>query len=251
MKLRIEGENLDVQTLLKEQPNLKHLQLYTVRKAEFKRLDGLDQLPLESLELRWYSGPDLTHVPLPKTLKHFHVWHCGKLRSLDGLEAAPQLEELIYDDNCRLDNTDALSSLTQLKRLQLSGSRGSSNHKISSIEAISNLPIEALAMFAIDGKELDLTPITRLKKLKTLDLNGLDFAPTELAKVAAAFPWFFEQLLDLEDMDISGFACKKCNGTQKKLFLQRKKWLWCPSCNQAGIDKALDEFRELVDNIAA
>ena len=118
--------------------------------------------------------------------------------------------------------------------------------KLSNLDAIEGLPIEKLTLRAVAGADVDLSPVARLKNITVLDIHGPNFAPEELAKVAAAHPWFLEQLLDLKDYPLSGMNCKKCGGVQKEMFLRRKKFLWCPNCNQSGIDRVLDEFKGLV-----
>ena len=246
MASHIEGRYLDIPSLLSEVPKPESLAIYTVRKSELGRLELLDKLPLTSLELRWISVEDLAQVPLPKSLKSLMIWHCSKLRSLDGLEKAPKLENLSLEDNAPLEDATAIASLKNLKSLSIMGGF-TSEQKISSIDAVADLPIERLTLRAIAGGELDLSPVAGLSKLKELDMHGPNFAAEELAKVAAAHPWFLDQLLDLEDYRLPGMKCRKCGGTQKKMFLRRKKFLWCPACNQAGIDRLLGEFMELVE----
>lgn len=246
----IEGKKLNMQALLDEHPQRKELAIYTVRKAEIGKLQGLDRLPLETLELRWLSASDLTDVPLPPGLKNLMVWHCSKLRSLDGLQAASQLKHLALEDNAPLEDASALAALKHLTSLSIQGGFGS-NQKVKNLNAIAGLPIEQLTLRAIDGGELDLSPVAQLPKLRELDLHGPNFAPEELAKVAAAYPWFLEQLLDLEDYTLGGMRCKKCSGVQKQMFLRRKKFLWCPACNQAGIDRTIGGFLELVEQAKA
>lgn len=242
----VEGQYLDVQSLLDEQPLCTELRIYTVRKAELGKLRGLDRLPLKSLELRWLSSPDLTDVPLPVSLVDLMIWHSSKLRSLKGLEAAPNIENLILEDNAPLDDATAISHLKNLRSLSIQGGF-SSQQKLASLDAIEGLPIERLTLRAIAGADLDLSPVARLKKLHELDLHGPNFDPGELAKVAAAHPWFLDQLLQLSDYPLGGMGCKKCGGVQKEMFLRRKKFLRCPTCDENGIRREVQGFLELVD----
>ncbi len=220
----IEGEQLNIPSLLQERPLRTELAIYTVHKAHLYKLAGLDGLPLESLELRWLSAPDLTPVPFPPALSTLMVWHCSKLRSLKGLEVVSQLQHLVLEDNAPLEDATALSALKDLKSLSITGGF-TSQQKVSSLDAISGLPIERLTLRAIAGGELDLSVVADLPNLKELDVHGPNFAPKELAKVAAVHPWFLDQLLDLEDYTLPGMKCKTCGGSQKQLFLRRKKYL--------------------------
>ena len=245
MNAFVEGKNLNVDELLREQPQRSQLAIYTVRKSELDKLNGLNRLPLTSLELRWLSSADLTPVQFPSELQNLMVWHSSKLRSLEGISAAPNLMNLVLEDNGPLENTTQLSVLKNLRTLSITGGF-TSIQKIASLDAIEGLPIEKLTLRAVAGANLDLSPIARLPNIRELDIHGPNFAPEELAKVAAAHPWFHEQLLDLDDYAMPGMRCKKCGGIQKEMFLRRKKFLWCPSCNQSGIDRVLDRFNELV-----
>ncbi|MCV0424447.1 MAG: hypothetical protein K5905_03160 [Roseibium sp.] len=80
-----------------------------------------------------------------------------------------------------------------------------------------------MTLIAVDGGSLDLAPVARLPHLESLDLHGPNFAPDELAKVAAAYPWFLNQLMKLPDYPIDGMACKKCGNRKKELFIKGKK----------------------------
>ena len=71
----------------------------------------------------------------------------------------------------------------------------------------------------------------------------------EVAQVAAAHPWFLAQLLDLEDYGLrdSMGLCGKCQTLRKIMPLKGRKFLWCPVCDKAGIDRLLKTFRTAVE----
>ena len=242
----IEGKDLDMAALLAERPPRKELAIFTVHNRELGRLEGLDQLPLTSLGLRWISAPDLRQVPLPPGLESLAIWHCSKLRSLDGIEQARGLKQLVLEDNAPLEDASALAALTSLAELSIQGGF-TAQQKVTSLAGISDLPIAKLTLRAIAGGDLDLTPVARLKKLEALDLHGPNFARQELAKVCAAHPRFYARLLDLKDYGLKGMRCKKCGGKQKEMFLRRGKFLMCPSCDRAAIERALSGFDRLVE----
>lgn len=242
----IEGRDLDMAALLAEEPRRTELAIFTVHNKDLGRLAGLDQLPLTSLGLRWLSAPDLTQVPLPPGLQSLAIWHCSKLRSLDGIEQARGLKQLVLEDNAPLENAGALAELTCLTELSIQGGF-TAQQKITSLAGIAKLPIEKLTLRAIAGGELDLSPVASLKKLKELDLHGPNFAREALAKVCAAHPWFYESLKDLKNYSLEGMRCKKCGGKQKEMFLRRGKYLMCPVCDKAAIERALAGFDQLVE----
>ncbi|MEM8823828.1 MAG: hypothetical protein AAGF30_09490 [Pseudomonadota bacterium] len=180
-----EAARLDISTL----GNATSLSIHTIRKSEWKRLRGLDGLDLESLSLRWLSAPDLTVVPMPPKLRSLTVWHSNKLKSLNGVEQAADLEEVDLRENGQPLSLAALAGLTKLKVLRIQGGYGA-GQRLTDLDGIEGLPIETLEMQAIDGTNLDLGPIARLPKLKALDIPPQCFARNELARIAASHPWY-------------------------------------------------------------
>ncbi|MET1411154.1 hypothetical protein ABVF61_02745 [Roseibium sp. HPY-6] len=245
MERTFEAARLDISDLAARMPVGSSLAIETIRKADMKRLNGLDGLPLATLSLRWLSAPDLEAVPLPATLTELRIWHSSKLKSLKGIETASDLETLEVREIGLLEDAAALKLLPKLRSLSIIGGPPSLQ-KIASLDFLDGLPIAELTLTAIDGAKLDLTPVTRLPNLERLYLHGPNFQPAELAKVAAAYPWFFDQLMDLPDYSIDGMPCKKCRKRRKELFLKGKKGLWCPQCESKGLTKVLADFSELV-----
>lgn len=239
--MQIEGKDLNIDNLSRAHPTLTELSLHNVRTAYLPKLADLEKLPLHSLGLRWFAGADLTALSFPPNLQHLTIWHSSKLRSLKGLEAAKALETLVLRDNGPLEDLSALRDLPALKTLSIEGGYGEPQ-KISTLAQLDGLPLRSLQLRAVKGVALDLTPLTHLPDLNELDLHGPNFDPAELAKVAAAHPWFYDQLRDLKDYPLQGMRCKKCGGVQKEMFLRGKKFLWCPICSKSGLQKVLDAF---------
>ena len=73
--------------------------------------------------------------------------------------------------------------------------------------------------------------------------------PAELARLAAAHPFFLRALLALPDFDTWNGApgCKICKSRRKVLFLRRKKLLWCPRCEGAKLAALVEGFERLVE----
>ncbi|MEO0654858.1 MAG: hypothetical protein AAFY77_08320 [Pseudomonadota bacterium] len=243
MERMFEAAKLDVATL---PDGLTHLSVYTIRKADLRRLSGIDRFPLQSLSLRWLSAPDLTQVPLAETLTTLSLSQSPKLRSLAGLERAPKLTSLFLEDNGCLEDAGALHSLPDLTALTILGGTDG-GQKIETLEFLDGLNLTTLSLRAVQGADLDLGPVARMRSLTEIDIHGPNFRPEELAKVAAAHPAFHEQLMTLEDYPADmGMRCKKCGGVQKQLFLRKVKGLWCPVCDAAGLAKQLEGFEAMV-----
>lgn len=250
MHRTFEGARIDITELAVVMTPGSSLSIHTIRKAELKRLKGLETLPLAALSLRWLSAVDLTEIALPPSLRELTIWHSNRLTSLAGIEAAADLEELDLRGNGALKEAQALLALPKLRKLSIMGDPPSLQ-KIASLEFLDGLELHDLTLRAVEGKPLDLGPVARLTSLDKLDLHGPNFAPAELAKVAAAHPAFYEALMALPDAPDYVGECKKCSGIKKKeLFLAGKKGHWCPDCEEKGLTKALDEFRAMVANAA-
>lgn len=245
MDRTFDAERLDVPNLAERMPAGSALSINTVRKADLKRLKGLDALPLAFLGLRWLSAADLTAIPLPPNLSALRIWHSNKLTSLKGIEVLSSLNSLELRENGILQDATALRDLPKLRHLSIEGGQ-ISRQKIGNLDFLEGLPLTHLSLVAVDGDSLDLGPVARLPDLERLEISGQNFQPEQLAKVAAAHPWFFSQLMDLQECTITGMACKKCGERQKEMFLKDTRGLLCGTCDRETIDLALSGFERSV-----
>ncbi len=246
--LLIWGEAVDVD-ILKTLPKLESLEVYKIRPRDLPKVQRLGELRLEGLNLRFWSEPDLRGFRPPTGLKALTIWQSNKLVSLDGIESAAELEELALNDNGRLQSLAPLRSLPALTALYLSGGIWT-KQETDGLEGIERLTgLRKLQLRGIDGRGVDLTPVARMASLEWLDLWARDFPMEEVAKVAAAHPFFLEQLLDLDDYPLrdSFGLCGKCGAMKKEMFLKGRKFLWCPDCDRKGLDRLLGIFADAVD----
>ncbi|WP_299154230.1 hypothetical protein [uncultured Tateyamaria sp.] len=238
----IEACNFDVSSLA----GLEGLTIHNIRKAELGKLDGLADLPLKSLELRWLSSPDLTPVPLPETLDSLTVWHSSKLKSVTGIERAQNLKEVYLRENGSPIDITGLSALGDLEHLIIDGGYGD-GQKINDLAPLEGLPLTELSLVNIKGDGLDFGAIARLSKVKKLNLSTLKVPPEELARIAKSKQWYMDQLMDLPQANASyAKPCKKCGDLPHELFLKGKKWHWCLTCQKPKVEEHLEGFRRLV-----
>lgn len=222
------------------------LAIHNIRKADWKKLIGLDELPLRSLELRGLSSPDLTVVPFPNTLLSLRVWHSSKLKSLAGLETATGIKELYLRDNGRTLDISAITALTQLEHLIIDGGYGDAQ-TLESLAAIEEMPIQELTLINVSVDDLDLGPIARLPSLRRLRLSERMLASEQVARIAAAKPWYYDQLKTLPQANGTyADQCKKCGQFPHELFLKGKKFLWCLECQKTKVAEHLADFDALV-----
>ena len=246
--LLVWGEAVDVETL-ETLPRLEGLEVYKTRTRDLPKVQRLGELPLKTLSLRFWAEPDLTAFRPPPGLEALTVWQSNKLVSLEGLQAAADLETLVLNDNGKLGELGPLRALPKLSLLSITGGIWN-KQQTAGLEALAGLEsLRELQLRGIDGRGVDLTPVARLPNLERLDLWARDFAMEEVAKVAAAYPWFLDQLLELEDYGLrdSFGLCGKCQAMRKVMFLKGRKFLWCPSCDKKGLDRLLETFKAAVE----
>lgn len=247
-RLLVWGEAVDVD-LLKALPRLETLEVYRIRGKDLPKVQRLGELPLKGLNLRFWGEPDPTAFRPPPGLSGLTIWQSKKLVSLEGVEAAADLAYLELNDNGRLQSLAPILDLPNLTALYLSGGIWN-KQETDGFAALHGLEtLRRLQLRGIDGRGLDLTPVARLPNLEWLDLWARDFAMEEVAKVAAAHPFVLKQLLDLKDYGLrdSYGICGRCNATRKEMFLKGRKFLWCPVCEKAGIDRLLKLFLAAVE----
>ncbi len=246
--LLVWGEAVDVD-ILGTLPKLESLEIYKIRSRDLPKVARLGELRLPALSLRFWSEPDLSAFRPPAGLTELTIWQSNKLVSLDGIEAAADLETLVLNDNGRLQSLKPLQALARLSALYISGGIWT-KQETDGLEGLERLEgLRRLQLRGIDGRGVDLTPVARMSNLEWLDLWARDFAMEEVAKVAAAHPFLRKRLLDLEDYGLADSMglCGKCGTRKKQMFLKGRKFLWCPDCERKGIDRLLGQFAEAVE----
>ncbi|WP_252947411.1 hypothetical protein [Oceanicola sp. 502str15] len=243
-RVMVSGADFDAAAL---PADLDALAIYEVRRADLPRLAGLERLPLKLLELRWISAPDFTDIPLPAGLEELIVWHSPKLRSCAGITRAPGLKRLRWWDTGPLEDASALAQLPGLRRLELSAGMNR-KQKLSSLAFLRDLRLEVLHLNGIAPPDLDITPILDMESLRELEVHGPDFELESLAALCARFPAVYEEIAALKsyppDLDR---ACERCGGGLSMLWLRRRKFLWCKSCEAGPLARVLDRFAAQVE----
>ncbi len=228
---------------------LKELQVYRLPRRHVPVLAGCRLPRLTSLSVRHADTGDLQFLAGFATLENLMVWQCPKLTRFDGIERLTRLRALALNDLGAIESLEPLAVLTQLEALGLTGGVWTTQGlpSLQPLRALTKLErLNLVAAKVIDG---DLGPLCDLKHLSQLELSPRDFEPAELARVAAAHPFWRRWLLDLSDFDEWAGApgCKKCGTHRKVLFLRRKKLLWCPRCEGEKLAALVADFERLVE----
>lgn len=247
-KLWVDGTAKDL-AALREFTALESLRIYRLPRRNVPVLAGCLLPRLTLLSVRHADAGDLGFLSAFVTLETLTVWQSPKVTRLDGIERLTRLTTLAISDIGAIESLAPLAALTGLRSLALAGGVWNTQGlpSLAPLRALAALEqLNLVAAKAIDG---DLGPLCDLPRLTQLLLSPRNFEPAELARVAAAHPFWLRWLLDLSDFDkfAGSSGCKKCGTHRKVLFLRRKKLLWCPSCEGAKLAALLADFERLVE----
>lgn len=228
---------------------LEALSIYKLPRRNVPVLAGCPLPRLTRLSVRHADAGDLGFLSGFAALESLNVWQSPKVTRLDGIERLTRLTTLALSDLGAIESLAPLAPLTGLRSLALAGGVWTTQGlpSLAPLRALAALErLNLVAAKAIDG---DLGPLCDLPRLTRLELSPRNFEPAEIARVAAAHPFWRRQLLDLDDFDQwAGTAgCQKCGSHRKVLFLRRKKLLWCPRCEGAKLAALVADFERLVE----
>ena len=247
-KLWVDGTAKDL-AALPEFEALDLLRIYRLPRRHVPVLAGCRLPRLTTLSVRQGDTSDLQFLAGFATLETLTVWQCPKLTRLDGIERLKRLTTLSLNDLGVIESLAPLAVLTELRTLFLTGGVWTTQGlpSLAPLRALAKL--ERLNLMSAKVIEGDLGPLADLPRLSKLDLTPRYFEPEEIARLAAAHPFWRRELLTLGDFDTWDGApgCKKCKSSRKVLFLRRKKLLWCPRCEGAKLAAHLEEFERLVE----
>jgi hypothetical protein len=235
---------------LREFASLASLRIYRLPRRHVPVLAECRWPALTALSVRHADAGSLHFLSkFVTTLETLTVWQSPKLTRLDGVERLTRLTALYFNDLGAIESLAPIAALTGLRILALTGGIEKTQllPPLAPLKALVGL--EQLHLMAAKVADSDLGALTALPHLAKLDLSPRYFEPAELARLAAAHPFFLRDLLALPDFDTWNGApgCKTCKGKRKVLFLRRKKLLWCPRCEGAKLKALLAEFEALVE----
>jgi hypothetical protein len=235
--------------VLREFEALTSLRIYRLPRRHVPVLAECRWPALTTLSVRHADAGDLGFLAGFATLETLTVWQCPKLKRLDGIERLTRLTALYFNDLGAIESLEPLAALTELRILALTGGieKTQALPTLAPLKALGKLERLHLTSAKVAGG--DLGPLAELPRLTQLELSPRNFEPDELARLAAAHPFFLRALLALPDFDTWDGApgCKTCKGRRKVLFLRRKKLLWCPRCEGKKLAALVEGFERLVE----
>jgi hypothetical protein len=246
--LWIDGTAKDF-SALREFVALKALRIYRLPRRNVPVLARCRLPRLTTLSVRHADAEDFEFLSGFVTLDTLTVWQSPKLKRLDGIERLTRLTIIGLTELGAIESLAPLAALTGLRSLGLSGGMNTTQ-MLPSLAPLRTLTgLERLNLTAAKVSDGDLDPLCDLSGLTHLELPPRGFEPAEIARVAAAHPFWRRQLLQLQDFDqwAGTGGCKKCGTHRQVLFLRRKKLLWCPKCEGAKLAALVADFERLVE----
>jgi Leucine-rich repeat (LRR) protein len=127
---------------------------------------------LESLNIRGLiSIKNLDCISNLQHLVHLNIGSSSKLENIEGLSTLKKLITLQIEGFKMISDITPITKITSLKGLHINGDMWKKQY-LNSVEGINKL--NELEYLSLDGTEVhikDITPITKLKKLKNLEVG--------------------------------------------------------------------------------
>jgi hypothetical protein len=200
------------------------------------------ELKLYYLKIRSLAGIER----LRRTVK-LHVEYANKVEDISPLFAMPWLESLTVYDFPRIRRLDGIEALGGLKKLQLSGNRGSGDPplKLESVRPIASLRnLEELEIVNLRLEDRDISFIaTAFPKLRSLRLSGKEFERAQLAYLAKRLNAQLDE--PIEGSWVMDYAFCKC-GSKYQLFMGRRMGMLCPVCQERKYKKLTEEWERMI-----
>lgn len=230
----------------------KEIEFVNLTSADVPRLVELGFGDLQSLSLRHLRTDDLAPLKGFPRLTILEVWQSEHVHSLAGLEALKELRWLALHELGPLPSLVPISDLAStLEELLLMGGMWKDQKLSGDFKPLAALKgLRRLTLLNVRGP-VDLSPITNLPKLEYLSLATALFPIDQVARVAAAYPFWREQRpwlkrLRMPEQDSDG--CSRCGAARSFLHLQRRKRIWCEQCDGARMEKLLADFDRTIES---
>jgi len=195
-------------------PLLKNIRSLSIRyKVDQKLLNTICKLEgLENLHIWSSNVDDISEITNLSEIKRLDLEGFSKLTDISKIQNLKKLQKLSLNKCFNIENFNAIKNLNQIKALQLNGdSFAPKNLKIQNLNFIENLSeLQHLDLLNTSISDKDFSPITKLQKLKRLDIE------TKISETTK------EQILKNNKSLKSGFFTDW--NFDKKEFYSGKKW---------------------------
>ncbi len=215
-----------------------------------KRLAQIGFANLRALSLRHLRAQDLHVLRLFPQIENVRIWQSNPVTSLEGLQSLPNLRICELTELGTLPSLEPVASHTGLTSLCLSSGIWKSQQVIGDLSPIGILSELRQLILVVRGPA-DFTPLHRLAKLEWLHFSPALAPVSEVAKLAARFPFWATNKPWLHHFNGDAEGCARCGSKRTFLYLQRKKRVWCSQCDAQRLNKILDEFESLIVHFRA
>lgn len=204
---------------------------------------------LRSLSLRHLRAKDLTCLASFPQLENLDVWQSESVQSLKGIDSLQHLKWLSLMELGPLPSLEPLICLSKLAELSLSGGVWKFQQLEGDFAPVAALKsLRRLSITSFRGPT-DVSPLLGLPLLEDLHIPTALIPVPEVAKLAASYPfWRRKQpwIYRLPSRTYDPKGCPKCGEIRIMLLLQRKKRMWCESCDSVRLKKVLEDLEEQI-----
>lgn len=209
-------------------------------------LESLGFPNLLALSLRHLQMDDLRVLGLFPGLESLEVWQSENVRSLAGLELLRGLRSLSLSELGALPTLAPIAAHPHLEELLLAGGIWKDQILACGFGPLAELrELRKLGLYNVRGAT-DLGPLLGFTRLARLDVATAFFPVEAVARLAKRYPFWAKPRPWLVSHDSIEAKCGRCGGGQVLLLLQRKKRLWCSSCDAVRLQKTLQAFEALI-----
>lgn len=222
------------------------LHLVNLNAADVPRLASMGFSKLRSLILRDLHTRNLGFLERFSDLENLQVWQSKDVTSLDGIQTLRKLDWLSLSELGPLSSLRPLSTLDGLKELFLSGGVWKDQKILGDFLPLAELrSLRQLSITNVRGP-VDFTPLLDFDRLESLNVATAKFPVSEMARLAAKYPFWHQQRPWLQPLQDDPTGCSRCGKARTILLLQRKKAIWCEHCESVRLGRLLSEFENLI-----
>ncbi len=204
--------------------------LVNLSASDARQLHRIPVPNLRRLSLQHFKGLDLTFVQAFKELEFFEVCQSEQTISLDGIQALRRLRWLSISEVGPLLSLEPLAALEEIEDLFLTSGMWKTQRVLGDLKPLASL--KNLRRLALTGAgPEDLSALLGFTRLEQLWVATALLPMREVARLAAAYPFWGKLRPWLRPPEGSGRQCSRCGGREALLLLRRTKRRWCESCD--------------------
>lgn len=235
-KIRLKAKAKGIEKLI-EFRQLKSLLCFQINQELLKHICSCGSL--ENLYIDSFKAKDISCFQRLEFLKVLSLESCSIINNLSEISKLQKLQGLAIVHFKNVHKIEALSKLTNLRQLKISGSMWT-RMNIETLKPLSSLSnLEYLNLTNLKVKDESLKPLANLSRLEQLDIAN--FYPME------EFAWLAGKLKNTKCGWFSSYIdsyskCPKCNKDKMVMLTGKGKRNLCRECDYKRLERHIKEF---------